>query len=98
MPLVEEIRTIDAAAKVTSLGGMIFIECRSINDQLAREGEVISPTERIAGHYRRFIVKEELESRLAAAGFKIIDSIESKGLAVFGDNDPMIIRVRAERV
>ena len=98
MPLVEEIRTIDAAAKVTSLGGMIFIECRSINDQLAREGEVISPTERIAGHYRRFIVKEELESRLAAAGFKIIDSVESKGLAVFGDNDPMIIRVRAERV
>ena len=98
MPLSEEIRTLVAAAKVLLPGGIIFIECRSINDQMARQGEVISPTERIFGHYRRFIIKEELESRLVESGFKIIESIESKGLAVFGDNDPMIIRVRAERV
>ena len=98
MPLSEEIRTLLAAAKVIVPGGALFIECRSINDQMARQGEVISPTERIFGHYRRFIIKEELESRLLDSGFKILESVESKGLAVFGDNDPMIIRVRAERV
>ena len=98
MPLTEEIKTLKCAYKILSPGGNFFIECRSINDPMAREGEIISPTERILGHYRRFIIKEELESRLVACGFKIVESIESQGLAIFGDNDPMIIRVRAERV
>lgn len=98
MPLVEEVRTLDAAAKVLAPGSKFFIECRSINDQMARQGEVISPTERILGHYRRFIVKSELEARLVDAGFRIVDSIESNGLAVFGDDDPVVIRVVAERV
>jgi adenylylsulfate kinase-like enzyme len=98
MPLVEEVRTLEAVAGVLSKGGRFYVECRSINDPMAREGEVISPTERIHGHYRRFIIKEELEERLETVGFKVIESIESKGLAVHGDDDPMIIRVVAEYV
>ena len=98
MPLVEEKLTIESAAKILHPGGKLFIECRSINDPMARQGEIISSTERIQGHYRRFIVKEELESRLVNAGFKILESVESKGLAVFRDSDPMIIRVVSEFV
>lgn len=77
--------------------GLFFIECRSINDPLARQGEVISPTERIHGHYRRFIVADELERRLLDSGFGIVDMLESNGLARLGDDDPVVIRVTARR-
>lgn len=75
-------------------GGTLHIECRSINDPLARKGEVISPTERIHGHYRRFIVREDLEAQLVSYGFDILEAIESNGLAKFGDEDPVVIRVK----
>lgn len=76
-------------------GGKLFIECRSINDALARQGEIISATERISGHYRRFIVPDELRAKLDAAGFQIDHFVESVGLAKLGDDDPMVIRVHA---
>lgn len=75
--------------------GNLFVECRSINDPLARKGEVISKTERILGHYRRFIVPEELRAKLDALGFRIEAFEESAGLAKFGDDDPVVIRLRA---
>jgi adenylylsulfate kinase-like enzyme/SAM-dependent methyltransferase len=95
MPLSEEERLLRDISTVLEPGGSVFIECRSINDQMARQGEIISPTERILGHYRRFIIKEDLEARLRSNGFMIVSSVESKGLAVFGDEDPVIIRVEA---
>jgi adenylylsulfate kinase-like enzyme/SAM-dependent methyltransferase len=76
-------------------GGNLFVECRSINDPLARKGEIISKTERILGHYRRFIVPEELRAKLDALGFRIDKFEESAGLAKFGDDDPVVIRLRA---
>jgi adenylylsulfate kinase-like enzyme/SAM-dependent methyltransferase len=78
-------------------GGLLCIECRSINDRLAREGEVISPTERIAGHYRRFIVLPELTERIESLGMEIVEQIESQGLAVHADEDPVVIRVLARK-
>lgn len=96
MPLSEEERLLRDISTVLEPGGRVFIECRSINDQMARQGEIISPTERILGHYRRFIIKEDLETRLRSNGFMIVSSVESKGLAVFGDEDPVIIRVEAQ--
>ena len=77
--------------------GRLFIECRSVNDIMMRRGEVISPTERIHGHYRRFIVLDELVDRLGRSGFEIESAIESTGLAVFDDEDPTVIRVMARR-
>ena len=97
MPVEEEITTLAAAQRVLRPGGLLFIECRSINDPLAREGEVLSPTERIHGHYRRFIVREELEERLAQAGFRLLHGEEGRGLAVFGDEDPVVIRLVGEK-
>ncbi len=86
-----------ATAKLVD-GGHLFIECRSINDRLASKGEVLSPTERIHGHYRRFIVKDELVARLEALGLSIRKKQESAGLAVHGDDDPVVIRIIARKV
>jgi bifunctional enzyme CysN/CysC len=86
------------ASKLLQLGGNLFIECRSINDDLAREGEVISPTERIFDHYRRFIVLDELLLNLENNGFEVVESVESKGLAVYKNEDPVVIRVIANKL
>lgn len=97
MPLQEEEALLRSAARMLSPGGGLFVECRSINDPLARQGEVISPTERIHGHYRRFIVKDEFVKRLVDHGFQVQRVIESNGLAPFADEDPIVIRVEAAR-
>lgn len=97
MPLAEEIETLTAAYKSLKPTGRLFIECRSINDPMARLGEVISPTERIHGHYRRFIVLSELLQRLKAIGFEVTHSVESRGLATHNDDDPMVIRVECRK-
>lgn len=93
----EEIDLLHATNSLLRPGGQLFIECRSINDPLARMGEVISPTERIHGHYRRFIIKEELVDRVEIAGLTVTSVIESTGLAVFGDEDPAVIRLVARK-
>ena len=58
---------------------------------------MLSPTERIAGHYRRFIVLEDLVARLEAEEFAIEEIVESAGLAVHGTDDPVVIRAFARR-
>ena len=93
----EEQDMLRAAHRLLRDQGLFFIECRSINDPLARKGEVISPTERIHGHYRRFIVADELERRLLDSGFSIVNLLESSGLSRLGDDDPVVIRVTARR-
>lgn len=95
MTEIEEIENIISAFDVLKHNGLLFIECRSINDPLARKGEVISPTERIFGHYRRFIIIEELESRLVKYGFIVMSKEERDNLAVLGDENPVIIRICA---
>lgn len=98
MPLAEEIAALGAAWRVLRPGGRIVIECRTINDPLARLGEVLSPTERIHGHYRRFIVPDELADRLKYAGFRVRSSIEGRGFARFGGEDPVVLRIVGERL
>jgi bifunctional enzyme CysN/CysC len=98
MPLEEELKTIQKSYELLKNGGSIYIECRSVDDPLFRKGELLSRTERIDGHYRRFIVLNELLDRLQSVGFKIIEAIEDKGLAVYGDDDPVVIRVCAKKV
>lgn len=97
MTLNEEIATLDAAARVLKPGGMLHVECRSISDPMANLGEVISPTERIHGHYRRFIIPDELVERVKDAGFEVLDLIEANGLAVYKEEDPVVIRLTARK-
>ena len=81
MTEVEEVDTLNVVQRALQPGAHFYIECRSINDPLARKGEVISPTERIHGHYRRFIVLDELKARLDRAGFDIQWAEESDNVA-----------------
>lgn len=84
-----------AARRLLRTGGLFLIECRSVNDPLMRLGDIISPTERIHGHYRRFIVMDELIRSLVSSGFLIEAGSEGTGLAVFHDEDPVVIRITA---
>jgi hypothetical protein len=95
MTETEEHEFINSAYRLLRSEGTLMIECRSINDPLALVGEAISPTERIHGHYRRFIVMADLLQTITDAGFHIKSAVESKGLAVFGNEDPVVIRVIA---
>ena len=95
MSLNEELDMLKISYKLLNKDGKFFIECRSTNDPLSQKGEVLSHTERIDGHYRRFIILKELKQRLIQVGFEIIEIIESNGLARLGDDDPVVIRVIA---
>jgi hypothetical protein len=48
------------------------------------------------GHERRLINADEFKAKLAMLGMKIIVFQEEKGLAPFGDEDPIVIRVVAQ--
>ncbi len=79
-------------------GGQLLVEARSVLGSLYGKGE---PRERDAfiynGHYRRFLRRAELISELEELGFDIVEQIESSGLAVHRDDDPVVIRVLARR-
>ena len=95
MSLSEEIETLKTSYQLLDKKGQFFIECRSINDPLSHKGEILSHTERVDGHYRRFIILEEFKQRLIQVGFRITKTIESNGLAKFEEEDPIIIRISA---
>jgi cyclopropane fatty-acyl-phospholipid synthase-like methyltransferase len=78
-------------------GGLMFIECRSINDPLAKKGEILSDTERIFGHYRRFIRIRDLTSLVEQLGFRIKLAEEVQGVSKSGSDDPVLIRAILEK-
>ncbi|MGF7143654.1 adenylylsulfate kinase-like enzyme/16S rRNA G527 N7-methylase RsmG [Anaerotaenia torta] len=78
--------------------GLFFIEVRSIHDELYGQGQCVARNAFIFNdHYRRFIVKNELEAELNKVGLNIIYSEEATGFAPFENADPMIIRVVAQK-
>lgn len=95
MPVEEEIDLIRTSFDLLKKGGFIFVECRSINDPLSREGEVLSPTERLHGHYRRFIIPYELDDRLVKNGFEVIEISEHSGVSKHNNDNPVVVRVKA---
>jgi bifunctional enzyme CysN/CysC len=97
MTEAEELNALQSAFDFLENDGDFCIECRSINDPHASIGEVLSTTERIDGHYRRFVDRRILEEKLKSVGFTIAESIESQGFAVFKDEDPVVIRIIAKK-
>lgn len=93
----EEIETLEISSTLLKQNGSIYIECRSINDPLSRKGDFISSNERSHGHYRRFIVLDDLKKNLINSGFVVNKIYESGGLAVLGDDNPVVIRVHATK-
>lgn len=78
--------------------GILFIEARSVLDDIYGKGEPAGRNAYIyEEHYRRFIVAGELENALESEGFTIISSEESRGFAPFEGTDPVILRMIAKK-
>ena len=77
--------------------GLLFIEARSIHDELFGQGEKISEYEYINnGHYRRFIDKERLIEKLKELGYGIVYEEENNGFSKNGISDPTLLRIIAK--
>ena len=77
--------------------GLFFIEIRSIHDELFGQGSAVSENSFVTDHYRRFVNFETFVSRVESAGFKVIYKLQSKGLATYKTEDPMVIRLIAQK-
>lgn len=93
----EENITLKNAYKNLNKNGHLLIEVRSIKDSMFINSEKISNNEGMTDHYRRFIDKETLLNKLISIGFSIIYSVESNGLAIYKNEDPVVIRVIAKK-
>ena len=78
-------------------GGLFLSESRSIKDSIFGTGDKINNRIYKTSHQRRFLKKNELLKDLKNIGFIIDDVIESKGLAVYKDSDPVVIRIVARK-
>lgn len=80
------------------IDGLLFIEVRSIKDEIYGLGTKTSRNTYIYNkHCRRFIVIEELINKIQLIGFKIILASEDRGYAIFKDEDPIVIRIIAQK-
>lgn len=95
----QENEVIENVYGVLKEGGKFFIEVRSINDELYGKGQKVGRNSYVyEGHFRRFIVKKELEQKLICAGFVIEYSEEQKDFAPFGNSNPPIIRIIGRKI
>jgi len=79
--------------------GILCIEVRSTKSGLYGKGTPV-PDEKdafIYTHYRRFVNSTELIEEVKGLGFHIECFVEEKGLAVFKDDDPVVIRLIARK-
>lgn len=77
--------------------GKLMLEVRSIKDELFGQGTVAGDSAFITDHYRRFANYANLLQRLEELNFNIEYSIEDKGLAVYKEEDPVVIRIIAKK-
>lgn len=78
--------------------GLLFIEARSIKDEIFGLGEKVDHNAYIYNeHYRRFIEIEELTNKVKELGFDVIYSQESNNWAVYKEQDPVVIRIIAKK-
>lgn len=74
-------------------GAIMLHEYRTPNDPLMQKGEAISQYERMTDHYRRFIDPVCQRPFIESLGWTLLEMVESRGLAVFNDEDPCVARV-----
>lgn len=76
--------------------GKIFIEARTLRDDLFGIGENVGDNAFICnGHYRRFIDPAELSGTMMNMGYKIISLEEGRGFSRTEDSDPVLMRLKA---
>ena len=78
-------------------GGMFFLEARSTLDPICGQGEQTGKNTYFFNHHnRRFLEYDEFIAKTKLR-FDIVDSVLSSGLAVCGDDDPVLIRLIARK-
>lgn len=70
----------------------------SLKDNMFIQSTKISATEGFTDHYRRFLSLSNTTEKLKSINFSILYQIESTGLAKYKDEDPMIIRIIAQKL
>ena len=89
-----EIKLIKSIKKQVNLK-YLFIEARTINDDMYGKGRKIGKHEYVTSHYRRFIDPKDLKKKLSKF-CKILYFKESKNYAKFKNQNPWILRVIAK--
>lgn len=80
-------------------GGLFLIEARSILDPMCGVGIKVEGEEDayINTHYRRFLRRERLVKELTDIGFVVEFQQEENNLAVYKDDNPVVIRIHARK-
>ena len=74
--------------------GLLFIEARSVKDPLYGKGDEVEKNAfKYNGHFRRFIVIDELVEKLNNMGLSILLADESTEWAINGNDNPPVIRI-----
>lgn len=76
-------------------GGIFCVEARTIKDPLYGIGNHISDTTYETDHKRRFIDAMEFIRKIFNMGFSLKYFIESNGLSVYKNDDPVLMRLIA---
>ena len=93
----QEIKTHQWAYGTLNENGLYFIEIRSIHDELYGQGEKLDDNAFLTDHYRRFVKLDSFIQRIQDVGFDILYKIQSKGLAPYKNEDPVVIRVIGQK-
>lgn len=93
----EEDILLDWSSRNLKSGGLLCIETRTIYDDFYEKGTPAGHRAYITDHYRRFIEPDELVNKLVEQNFRIVYNKLSKGWAKFGDEDPKLLRIIAEK-
>jgi adenylylsulfate kinase-like enzyme/SAM-dependent methyltransferase len=95
MPEEAETRALEESWRLLKAEGRLLLEFRTTLDPLMKKGERISETERKTDHYRRFVDFSTFCNKVTSLGFSLDYKIEKRGLARFGNDDPVVGRIVA---
>ena len=93
----ESEKAIAIMSRILPINGYFFSESRSINSSLYGTGHALGQDIYETDHKRRFLRKNDLIHQLESYGFTIENVIESDGLAIYQDDDPVVIRISARK-
>lgn len=97
MSEVAEDLALEEAWRILKDDGLLLLEFRTDQDPLMKQGSMLSSSERVTDHYRRFINFSSFCKKLENKGFAIEYATERQGLAPFGNDDPVVGRVVAQK-
>ena len=91
--LEEEQLVLEKTFRLLSLGGRFLIEARTTKESLCCVGEHLGGHAYRTDHYRRFIETQSFIKLIISIGFHVEYFVESQGLSVFNNEDPMLMRI-----